>query len=332
MLAQRISSINSVAAICDATGADVDEVARAIGSDERIGPYYLRAGLGFGGSCFKKDLLSLIYLANTLDLSFVSDYWQAVINMNESSRSRLVQRLVAALGNSLAGKKITIIGYAFKSNTDDTRESPAYDIIRALSSSNTKEISVYDPCCRAEHIEDEIEALYGPGVAGEQGAVYVSRDPQTACKGAHAIVITTEFQDFVYDVNDAVSAPKPTLPDPRPFKGTWPTEAEVLALHYFLRQALPVSSSHMNDDPLGQFNPMPPCKDDCLDCRDAANKAGEIAETAREKLNWTKVRDSMKEPCVVYDCRGVINVAKMEDMGFIVETVGRQRKPPSEMS
>ncbi|KAG7293467.1 hypothetical protein NEMBOFW57_003518 [Staphylotrichum longicolle] len=197
MLAQRISSINSIAAVCDETGADVDEVARAIGADPRIGRQFLRAGIGFGGSCFKKDVLSLVYLAETLVLPEVADYWRAVIAMNEFARNRFVSRVIKGLNNTLAGKKVTVLGYAFKKDTNDTRESPALDIIRSLAEEGPKEIAIFDPLCIPAQIMDEVSGFAGlRALQSRGGRVAVYADAYAACQGSHAVLITTEFDEF----------------------------------------------------------------------------------------------------------------------------------------
>lgn len=160
MLAQRISSINTVSAICEKTGADVDEIAKAIGKDARLGSKFLKAGLGFGGSCFKKDILSLVYLAQTLNLEEVADYWMQVISINEFQRNRFVKRVVANLHGTLIGKKISILGYAFKKDTSDTRESPAVEVVKSLLADNPSEIAIFDPRCNPEDVKDEIKRLF----------------------------------------------------------------------------------------------------------------------------------------------------------------------------
>jgi UDPglucose 6-dehydrogenase len=160
MLAQRISSINTVSAICERTGADVDEIAKAIGLDPRLGPKFLKAGLGFGGSCFKKDILSLVYLAETLNLEEVAEYWRQVITINEFQRNRFVKRVVSNLHGTLIGKKISILGYAFKKDTSDTRESPAVEVVKSLLADNPAEIAIFDPRCNPEDVKDEIKRLF----------------------------------------------------------------------------------------------------------------------------------------------------------------------------
>jgi UDPglucose 6-dehydrogenase len=132
MLAQRISSINSVSAICERTGADVDQVSKAIGMDARIGSHFLKAGLGFGGSCFRKDIASLAYLAESLGLDDVAMYWRQVNIMNERQRDRFARKVIERFEGNLVGHKLVILGFAFKKNTGDTRESLAVEVIRLL--------------------------------------------------------------------------------------------------------------------------------------------------------------------------------------------------------
>jgi UDPglucose 6-dehydrogenase len=160
MLAQRISSINTVSSICERTGADIDEIAKAIGLDPRLGSKFLKAGLGFGGSCFKKDILSLVYLAQSLNLEEVAEYWMQVITINEFQRNRFVKRVVSNLHGTLIGKKISILGYAFKKDTSDTRESPAVEVVKSLLADNPSEIAIFDPRCNPEDVKDEIKRLF----------------------------------------------------------------------------------------------------------------------------------------------------------------------------
>ncbi|KAJ2965514.1 hypothetical protein NUW58_g10871 [Xylaria curta] len=159
MLAQRISSINSISAICEETGADIDEVAAAIGSDARIGDKFLKAGIGFGGSCIKKDVLSLVYLAVSLGLHDVGEYWRQVVMMNEHQRGRFSRRVVRCLDSTLVGKKITFLGVAFKANTSDMRESPMLDILKTLLEEQPREAAIFDPRCHPAVVRREIETF-----------------------------------------------------------------------------------------------------------------------------------------------------------------------------
>ena len=185
-LAQRISSINAISALCEKTEADVAEVAHAIGTDSRIGPRFLRASVGFGGSCFKKDILNLVYLCECYSLYEVAAYWEQVVKMNEYQEARFVSNMVSAMFNTIAGKRITLFGAAFKAHTGDTRESPALAVCRALLEERAKVI-ITDP-----YALDNARADLGDAA----GQVVFEPDPYVAAKDAHAIAILTEWPHF----------------------------------------------------------------------------------------------------------------------------------------
>jgi UDPglucose 6-dehydrogenase len=189
-LAQRISSINSISALCEATGADVDEVANAIGRDSRIGPKFLKASVGFGGSCFQKDILNLVYLCEHFSLPEVAAYWEFVIKMNDWQKHRFTSRIVRALYNSVADKKIAVLGFAFKKDTNDTRESAAIFVCKDLISEQAR-VSVYDPKVPAAEIRTDV---LGKGV--ENPLLTIAADAYEAAKGAHALAIATEWDEF----------------------------------------------------------------------------------------------------------------------------------------
>ena len=185
-LAQRISSINAISALCERTEADVAEVARAIGLDHRIGPCFLQASVGFGGSCFKKDILNLVYLCESYGLSQVAEYWNQVVAMNEYQESRFVANMLTAMFNTVAGKRIALFGAAFKANTSDTRESPALAVCRALLAEQA-DVVLTDP-----YALESARADLGP--AAEQ--VTFEPDPYRAAAGAHAVAVLTEWPCF----------------------------------------------------------------------------------------------------------------------------------------
>jgi UDPglucose 6-dehydrogenase len=189
-LAQRISSINSISALCEATGADVDEVANAIGKDSRIGPKFLKASVGFGGSCFQKDILNLAYLCEKFGLPEVSAYWESVVKMNDWQKERFASRVVSALYNSVADKKIAVLGFAFKKDTNDTRESAAIAVCRSLLGEQAK-VVVYDPKVPASEIVHDVL-----GAGGVNARLSVARSAYEAAAGAHAIVVVTEWDEF----------------------------------------------------------------------------------------------------------------------------------------
>ncbi len=185
-LAQRISSINSISALCEATGADVDEVARAIGMDSRIGPKFLKASVGFGGSCFKKDILNLVYIAESRGLTAVADYWRKVVDLNDYQADRFVTALVSRMFNTIAGKRIAVFGFAFKADTGDTRESVAIRVCRLLHAERAA-VVVTDPQALPNARRDLAD------IADE---VAFEADPYAAAAGAHAIVLLTEWRAY----------------------------------------------------------------------------------------------------------------------------------------
>lgn len=185
-LAQRISSINAISALCEKTGADVNEVARAIGTDSRIGPKFLRASVGFGGSCFRKDILNLVYLCEYYGLDEVADYWEQVVSMNEYQEQRFVRNMVSSMFNTVAGKRIALFGAAFKADTGDTRESPALAVCRGLLEERA-DIVLCDP-----HALPNAKADLGAAAS----KITFEEDPYAAAKGAHAIAILTEWAQF----------------------------------------------------------------------------------------------------------------------------------------
>jgi UDPglucose 6-dehydrogenase len=198
-LAQRVSSINAMSEICEKTGADVNEVAKAIGMDSRIGNKFLRASVGFGGSCFQKDILNLVYIAKTYGLNEVADYWEQVILMNDHQKQRFSDNIVSTLYNTVSGKKITFFGWAFKKDTNDTRESAAIKVADNLLNEHAN-ISVYDPKVTEERIYADLEYLNSREPEENRKLLKVENDPYYAGKGSHAIAVLTEWDEFkTYD-------------------------------------------------------------------------------------------------------------------------------------
>lgn len=189
-LAQRISSINSISALCEATGADVDEVANAIGKDSRIGPKFLKASVGFGGSCFQKDILNLVYLCDHFGLPEVAAYWENVVKMNDWQKHRFSAKIVRSLFNSVADKKIAVLGFAFKKDTNDTRESAAIAVCRDLLGEQAR-VTVYDPKVTAEDIRHDVL-----GAGKESERLTIAASAYEAAQGAHAIAVVTEWDEF----------------------------------------------------------------------------------------------------------------------------------------
>ena len=188
-LAQRISSINAISALCEATGADVDEVANAIGTDSRIGSKFLKSSVGFGGSCFQKDILNLSYLCQHFGLPEVAEYWNQVVRMNDYQKDRFVQRMMDAMFNTVSDKKIAILGFAFKKDTNDVRESPAIAVCSRLLEENAC-LKIYDP-----QVSDE-SILTALGLEENDKRISFHNNATDATKSTHAIAILTEWEEF----------------------------------------------------------------------------------------------------------------------------------------
>lgn len=207
-LAQRISSINAISALCERTGANINEISKAIGADSRIGPKFLKASVGFGGSCFQKDILNLVYLCRHFNLPEVADYWEQVIKINDFQKNRFGKQIIDALFNSVSGKKIAFLGWAFKKDTNDTRESAAIYVAYQLLQDRA-EIHVYDPKVSKEQIIRDLKYLASSNHSTYSGdpdspapgdldgaAVIVHNEPYAAMKQAHAVAILTEWDEF----------------------------------------------------------------------------------------------------------------------------------------
>jgi UDPglucose 6-dehydrogenase len=209
-LAQRVSSINAMSALCERTGADVDEVAAAVGMDSRIGPKFLKASVGFGGSCFQKDILNLVYLCRHFNLPEVADYWEQVIRMNDYQKKRFAQKVITTLFNTVSGKKIGMLGWAFKKDTNDSRESAAIYVADELLQDQAS-LHIYDPQVQAERILDDLEYLQQQKAGNGQQClskeqirerITIHTDPFQAAEKAHALMIITEWDVFrSYDWN-----------------------------------------------------------------------------------------------------------------------------------
>ena len=198
-LAQRISSINALSELCEKTGANINEVAKAIGMDSRIGPKFLKASVGFGGSCFQKDILNLVYIAKSYGLNEVADYWEQVIIMNDHQKKRFSNKIVQTLYNTVADKKIAFLGWAFKKDTNDTRESAAIYVANDLLYEQAQ-IAVYDPKVSRTKVLADLDYLETRKAEKNAKGISSFNDPYEACKEAHAIAVLTEWDEFVqYD-------------------------------------------------------------------------------------------------------------------------------------
>lgn len=194
-LAQRISSINAMSELCEKTGANVNEVSKAIGMDSRIGPKFLKASVGFGGSCFQKDILNLVYIAKSYGLEEVADYWEQVIIMNDHQKKRFSNKIVQTLYNTVADKKITFLGWAFKKDTNDTRESAAIYVANDLINEQAK-IAVYDPKVSRKKIIADLDYLETRKTEKNEDSISTFEDPYEASVNSHAIALLTEWDEF----------------------------------------------------------------------------------------------------------------------------------------
>jgi len=197
-LAQRVSSINSISALCEETGADVSEISRAVGMDDRIGKRFLYASIGFGGSCFQKDILNLVYLCETYGLEECAQYWNHVILMNNYQKKRFTEKMVAKMFNTATGKKIAIYGYAFKKDTGDVRETPSMFVVRDLLEEGAN-IHVYDPQVTRDDMWLEMDYTCGINASNTprlEESVTTATDAYSAADGAHAIAVLTEWDEF----------------------------------------------------------------------------------------------------------------------------------------
>ncbi len=322
MLAQRISSINAVSAMCEeiGLGADVDDVSLAVGKDKRLGPKFLQAGVGFGGSCFEKDILNLAYLARELHLDVVAEYWMAILKINEDQRRRFAQRVVSELNGSLQGKKIAVLGFAFKDETNDTRNSIAVHIIKDLASELPTEIALFDPGCEAEEIRQEMQQS-GLGLV-EMERVKICSGWRECLQGASAVCILTQWRHFRGRQLGDSSATFGRISKlgghllRNPSQDATLSETSIADLEKLSRQEL----SSQSDDPLGRLKPLRPCPADCSGCR-LGQKGGWAGDA--EVLDWVEAASMMEEPRWVFDGRNVVNHAELQELGFKVRGIGK---------
>lgn len=326
MLAQRISSVNALSAICEVTGADVDEVSYACGLDSRIGPQMLKAGPGFGGrsahpqcpcfrnrwcslpySCFQKDIFNIVYLSESLNLKEVADYWRAITNMNEHQKDRFTKRIISCLFNNLTNKRIAVLGFAFKKDTSDTRESPAIALVSNFISEQAK-VAIYDPKVREEQIWKELED-YGGDISLLRVNVEICSDPYTACQGADAVVVVTEWDEF----------------------GNKTQASEDVVLTEVSPNRLQVAEKSKN-----RARPRETAEPTSLKPETKENLKGGSTSSVRSldidtkldsqsqgRLDWGRIAESMRRPRYVFDGRNMLDHKKLEALGLRVEAIGK---------
>ncbi len=327
LLAQRISSINALSAVCEATGADIDEVAFAVGLDRRIGSKMLKSSVGFGGSCFKKDVLNLVYIAETMHLPEVASYWNSVVEINEYQKDRFIKRIVACLFQTLTNKKVAILGYAYKKDTGDTRESAAISIVNHLIVENA-EVTIYDPKVEESAIWESLS--YGNDKFDRiKKRTTICKTAYEACEDADAVVIATEWDEFS-NKNVKPPASNPTT-----------TTTTTTTSHGTAKRA---SSSSQDSEPTSSTNGIS-SKSSLADLSSRTSVADEdetavkggtaplvsirehvatIEQTQSDgRLDWSHVARVMRKPMYVFDGRNVVDAAKLGRLGFRVEGIGK---------
>lgn len=320
LLAQRISSINALSAVCEATGANIDEVAYAVGLDTRIGPKMLKASVGFGGSCFKKDVLSLTYISETLHLPEVAAYWKSVVAINEYQKSRFSKRIVSCLYSTLTNKKIAVLGFSYKKNTGDTRESAAISVINDLVFEGAQ-IRVYDPKVKDKQIYSELKYTSSSPERVDQ-CVTVCSSPYEACAGAHAVVILTEWDEFGNKTSNEATAQFPTPPLSRKDSCV------------DVGSDTPTSTARARPDMTGIGDEEDDSASSSADERfdgstdsvlpSTRSSTSSLSDTGKKaRMDWTRIAELMVRPSFVFDGRNVVDAAKLEDLGFRVECIGK---------
>ncbi len=312
MLAQRISSINALSSICEAVSANIQDVSYAVGLDTRIGPKMMNASVGFGGSCFRKDILNLVYISETLNLPEVAAYWKAVVEVNEYQMARFVKRIVHAMHSTLSNKKLAILGFAYKKDTGDTRESPAISVVQKLLAENAT-IHIFDPKVRTQQIYADLQTTL------DDPRIVVQDNPYDACKDAHAVIILTEWDMF---------SNKP----PKKSGALIPQKNGHLIAPATNGNGKPATNG--NGTPTANGNGKPATNGKLVESTDGtvsvnssthdlslvtANKSSPVTHG---KLDWKRISQLMEKPMHVFDGRNTVDVAALEELGFRVEAIG----------
>lgn len=317
MLAQRISSINAVSALCEELGADVEEVSRALGADSRLGSKFLHAGVGFGGSCFEKDILNLTYLARCLHLPEVAEYWTSVLNINKYQRERFAKTVIRKLNGTLRGKKVAIFGFAFKDGTNDTRNSVAVHLIAELAAELPREIAVFDPGCAPDEIEEELRRTIKDEMT--MANVKITSGWRQAVDGASAVCILTPWAQF-RGTRDLHTKKQHTFTLQNDLSGIFPgsdkepSEMDIIQLE----NAVASTISQNLEDPLQRLRPQDACKSDCTDCSRISKLSND-----EDVVDWETVSHLMEEHSWVFDGRNVVDGLQLKSLGFKIHIIGK---------
>lgn len=333
MLAQRLSSVNAVSTICEQTGADMADVQLALGSDPRIGSEYLQAGIGFGGSCFKKDILSLVHLAKTLNLPEIGDYWLQTLRMNHFQSKHFVQRVVSRMDGSLFEKKVAIFGWTFKKGTSDSRESRSVHVIKELLNKSVEEVAIFDPGCDPADIQEEVSSIMeldDEKSKHRDSDIVVHDNPYVACEGADAILILTDWDQFrCLPVSGRSSLVPPrdggtgdAFDSASYFPNTDSAPSEVgLSLSKLRIRDNDETGDNGNflENRWGSTKPEPPCPSDCKGC----SKKPSFWGVSNDQVDWKRISATVNSPRWVFDGRNFVDIAEMEKLGFKVEAIGK---------
>ena len=333
LLAQRISSINALSAICESTGADIDEVAYAVGLDKRIGPKMLKSSVGFGGSCFRKDVLNLVYIAESLHLPEVAAYWEQVVEMNEYQKQRFSKRIVDCLYSTLTDKRVAVLGFAYKKDTGDTRESAAIALVNSLIAEKA-DVRIYDPKVEVEAIWMELKWT-AINFAETQKRVTVCTTAYEACEASHAAIIATEWDEFNNKDTEVRAEQAHSLPvlgrSPSSYStgsgkqfsnGTLETPQETIKPPNDVRSPdKALRGLSLYDD--NSINGNSRHNDENLHPSTAAASAKHELKNEKARLDWAHAARIMKRPMFVFDGRNVVDATKLEKLGFRVESIGK---------
>lgn len=317
MLAQRISSVNAVGALCEELGADVEEVSRALGADSRLGAKFLHAGVGFGGSCFEKDILNLAYLARCLHLPEVADYWTSVLDINQYQRERFTKTAIRKLNGTLRGKKLAIFGFAFKDGTNDTRNSVAVHIIAELALELPQEIAVFDPGCAPDEVEEEIRRLVKDEAM--MSRIKIVSGWRDAVDGASAVCILTQWEQFrgtaaVALNKHAALSSNDSLPSFASAGKKELSEIDIIDI-----ENLALSTAGLDaEDPLRRLIPRGPCEAGCRQCERNSTLSGD-----NDVVDWEAVANLMEKHSWVLDGRNVVDGLYLKSLGFKVHSIGK---------
>lgn len=325
MLAQKISSINAISALCEQAGADIADVRHALGTDPRIGLGYLNPGIGFGGSCLRKDTLSLVHLADAHGLAMIAEYWRNVVRINHFQCDRFLRRVVSRLGGSLSDKKIAIFGWTFKKGTNDSRESQAVRfVVNALSAESVNETRIFDPGCHPADVKNEACSMLNldPTRPSDLASSITAHDnPYTASHGANAVVLLTDWDQFrCLPTKRLGSGHFNSLPTSSATDGTasrvrqapWPLIPDIKLNHQS-------PADLFTGDRLGSLGLDLSCPRKYKESTRTSKLWGEI----NDQIDWGRISRGMSGTRWVFDGRNVLDAGEMKRLGFQVEAIGR---------